>query len=481
MEPIIGPKMCAALYQAYDFAEGAEEKEEICHEIIWRYRKIFGPHGYRKRIICPPPINIQELSGDYPLLDVLYPSERCAALGMKELDWTKHCKVVGMTGAGKSRFIYKLLQTMTEKNKNWLLFDPSKREYRDLLQHEAFKGVKVYTVGTKVSPLYFNPLIPPKNISPQAWLMKVIEVITHSFFVGQGVEYFLRGLINESYEEYAVFGGKLSQEDIKKINKKAVEAIEGSLNQLYRDYGVFEGKARLYPTFKDLHDKLKQSSFTGRKLLWYDSTMRCLDLLTFGGFGDCLNVRHHGDFYGKLVAQKSIIEIDEQVNDAKAFIPEMIVSGLFEYFKVNGKRGQFNYLIVIDEAHLVLSKDKERSLKKETVIEQSLRMIRAFGVGLVAVDQQPSKLSSAIKANTNTSIVFNLLDGVDIEHISRSLDLSPDERSFISMLRQRHCLVRIKDRFPNLLYCRTFDFPHNEGVITNTFLRKLFRKKEEGS
>lgn len=476
MEPALGSNTCANLLESYQFAESFEEREEALQEILWHYSRVFGRHSYRKQIICPPP-GQEDLKGDYPLLDVLYADKRYSTFDMKEIDWTKHAKVVGMTGAGKSRFVYKLLQTMNEKGKNWLLFDPSKREYRDLLQHESFKNIKVYTVGTKVSPLYFNPLIPPKNVSPQAWLMKIIEVITHAFFVGQGVEFFLRDIINDSYQEYAVFGGKLKKEDIAKVNQQAVEQIEGSLAQLYKDYGVFDGKTRLYPTFNDLYTKLKSKNPSGRRMLWHDSAMRCLDLLTFGGFGESLNVRHHGDFYKNLVEQRSIIEIDEQVNDAKSFIPEMIISGLFEFFKVNGKRGKFNYLIILDEAHLVLSIDKERALKKETVIEQSLRMIRAFGVGFVVIDQQPSKLSSAIRANTNLSVVFNLLDGVDIDHISRSLDLSLEERQYISMLKHRHCIVRIKDRFTNLLFCRTFDFEHNEGVITNTYLRKLFHKK----
>ena len=476
MEPALGPNACANLLEAYQFAESAEEREEAVQDIIWQYNRIFGRHGYRTQIICPPPKHT-DLEGDYPLVEVLYAGKRYGTLNMEEIDWTRHAKILGMTGAGKTRFLFKLLDTMNDKNKNWLTFDPSKREFRDLLQHKSFEGVRVFTVGTKAAPFYYNPLIPPKNVNPQIWLMKVIEVLGSSCFLGAGVEYFLRNTINKSYEEYAVYGAKLTQDAVSEINKRAVEEIDGSLKQLYKDYGVYDGKARIYPTFKDLHDNLAGKSEKGRKMLWHDSAMRCLDLLTFGGLGESLNVRHHGDFYKNLVETRSIVELDGLITEAKAFIPEMLITGLFEHFKINGERQTFNFLIVVDEAHQILSNHKERALKKETPLEQYLRTIRGFGVGLVILDQQPSRLSSSVKANTNLTVLFNLCDGHDIRDVSMSLELSPEERSYISMLRPRHCLVKIKDRFPNLLYCKTFDFEHQEGVISNSRLREIFHKK----
>ena len=43
-----------------------------------------------------------------------------------------------------------------------------------------------------------------------------------------------------------------------------------------------------------------------------------------------------------------------------------------------------------------------------------MRQIREFGEAVVVIDQEPSKLSNLIKANTYCKIVFNLGNGKDI-------------------------------------------------------------------
>src|SRR3972149_1231006 len=82
-----------------------------------------------------------------------------------------------------------------------------KRNYRDLLQLPELRDPLVFTVGGRVAPFHFNPLIPPPGTEPGQWLMKLVDVLKHAYFVGEGVEYLLREAIDWVYEKTGFIDG----------------------------------------------------------------------------------------------------------------------------------------------------------------------------------------------------------------------------------------------------------------------------------
>ena len=84
-----------------------------------------------------------------------------------------------------------------------MIFD-WKKNYRDLLQLPEFKDLKVFTVGRKISPFQLNPLIPPPGTEPGHWLVSLIDVMKHAFFLGEGVEYLLREAIDFAYKDFVL-------------------------------------------------------------------------------------------------------------------------------------------------------------------------------------------------------------------------------------------------------------------------------------
>lgn len=96
-----------------------------------------------------------------------------------------------MTGTGKTNLAFQILRELKKKHKPFLVFD-WKRNYRDLLQLPELKDSLIFTIARKISPFYFNPLIPPPVTEPGEWLMKLVDVLKHAYFVGEGVEYLLR-------------------------------------------------------------------------------------------------------------------------------------------------------------------------------------------------------------------------------------------------------------------------------------------------
>ena len=102
--------------------------------------------------------------------------------------------------------------------------------------------------------------------------------------------------------------------------------------------------------------------------------------------------------------------------------------------------------MLIEEGHHVLSHHKENVEGAETIMETSLRQIREFGEAVIVIDQEPTKLSNSIKANTYTKIVFNLGNGNDILDISRCMELTDEERKYIDWLQMGKAIASLKGR-----------------------------------
>lgn len=138
---------------------------------------------------------------------------------------------------------------------------------------------------------------------------------------------------------------------------------------------------------------------------------------------------------------------------------------IYEYRKNQGETKDLRHMIIIEEAHNILSKAKERRQGGETVMETTLRMIRKFGQGVIVIDQEPSKVSESMKANTNTKITFTLGNGKDIQDISRSMELTKEQTRYLDTLKVGQAMVKIKGRidkpilvkFPNYITKQTVE------------------------
>jgi DNA helicase HerA-like ATPase len=110
--------------------------------------------------------------------------------------------IFGRSGAGKTNTVALLIKELVRHHKPFLIFD-WKRNYRDLLAHGV--PLEIYTVGRSVHPLYFNPLIPPPGTDLKVWLKKLIEIISHAYFLGEGVMFILLEAIDAVYEKFGCY------------------------------------------------------------------------------------------------------------------------------------------------------------------------------------------------------------------------------------------------------------------------------------
>lgn len=424
-------EVVSRLYLAGE-AEERQQTDELLDVLLFqRIQK-----DYRERILLDPP-DAASCFGEYALGSVMYPPEKpYCQFGLREQEWIKHVLICGMTGTGKTNLSFVILQELKRKNKPFMVFD-WKRNYRDLRQLPDFSNLRVFTVGREVSPFRFNPLLPPPGVEPGHWLMKLVDVVKHSYFVGEGVEFLLREAIDWVYEKT----------------------------------GFHDGSCQETPTFERVKDFVYKKHLQGRMSLWKASALRVLESLCFRhGLGPVVNCSESPDLH--LLEESVVLELDSLSDVDKIFMTEVMILWLYEFRKLEGKRETFKHALLIEEAHHVLSQKKEHVEGVETIMETCLRQIREFGEAVVVIDQEPSKLSDSIMANTYTKICFNLGNGKDIEHIAKCMGLTTEEAMFIDWLGVGQAIVAMKGRVLAPLHSRIQRFNIQKGQIKDENCRQ---------
>lgn len=391
---------------------------------------------YRERIFLKPPAS-DTCSGSYRLGQVLYPPDTVfGSFGLRENEWIKHMLIAGMTGAGKTNLAFQILTELVRHGKPFLIFD-WKRNYRDLVQLPEFSNAVVHTVAGNAVPFMFNPLLPPPGCDAGHWLMKLVDVIKHAYFVGEGVEYLLRDAIDRTYAICGLYGGE---------DKKV-------------------------PQFTQVKEIVSKKPLQGRMSLWKASAMRVLESLCFRhGLGPVVNCTEPFA-QEQFLSSNVILELDALSDVDKVFLIEALILWLYEFRKTEGKREIFKHALIIEEGHHVLSEMKERAEGAETIMETCLRQIREFGEAVIVIDQEPTKLSNSIKANTYTKITFNLGNGEDALEMSNCMALNEEEAGCVNLLEVGHAVMSLKGRVTDPLYVRFPRIDIRKGIVTDDDLK----------
>jgi len=364
----------------------------------------------------PPPLPPPEpgvLAGWLRLGDVMYPNRQATPFGLDRGELIQHVGIFGRSGAGKTNTVLCVIRGLLEHGVPFLIFD-WKRNYRDLLAAPWVPQGKIaaVTAGRDLAPLHLNPLRPPPGTGPRTWLKKIIEIMAHAYFLGEGVMYLLQEAIDACYQKSGVYSG-----------------------------------SNEYPTFHDVHAHLRTRKVVGREANWMASTLRTLGALTFGPMADTVCAQHPTDV-AELLTRNVVLELDSLTDTDKVFLVETLLLHIHHLRLTEGEREKLKHVILVEEAHHVFLRSKQELSGGEPITDVILREIRELGEAVVLVDQHPSQIAITALGNTYCTIAMNLKHRADVNTVSDACLLEPEQRDHLGRLPVGHAVVKIQDRWP---------------------------------
>lgn len=363
-----------------------------------------------------------------------------------------HAFVSGITGSGKTTTVKHILKQLFNNKPMipFLVIEPSKSEYRDLLTilrtDKSKAEVKVYTLGDEtVSPLRINPFQfevfdGGRFLNVQTHIDYLRTVFSAAFVLYPPMPYVLEICLHEIYTD------------------RGWDLATNTNVKLPQQYLADIGNWPVFPTLEDLHRKVDQ--VTSRLGYDYDTERDVkaalqtrLESLMVGSKGMMLNTPID-EGMKDLLNTPCVVELERIGDDEqKAFIMGILLTRLFEYRKLqktfSRERPVFQHLTVVEEAHRLLrasstKQNSDQASPGAQAIEtfaNLLAEVRAYGEGILMVEQIPSKLIPDAIKNSNLKIMHRLVPEDDREVLSAMSNMTTDQSRFLVTIPRGEAVV----------------------------------------
>lgn len=349
---------------------------------------------------------------------------------------SRHAFICGMTGGGKTNTMFYLIRGASLP---FCVIEPVKGEYRAL--KSIFPDLKVLTMKTdaktdgNVDIMQINPFWFPQGASLAYHIDSIRTIIASAFELTEAMPNILEQCL---YNIYIDSGWDI----VRNVN-------------IYRDSLPEE---YLYPTFTDLcseiQDYLERSDYSEEvKGNYKGALLSRIRSFANGYKGVLLNTTAHPD-YEALMTDHCVVELEGLADDAdKCLVMGTILTQYYQYrrnhFPDSGEKKKAEHLIVIEEAHRLFKNNKKNEKsggpdptgQLVELLSNMMAEIRAFGEGMLIVDQSPTKLAEDVIKNSATKIVHRIDNSNDIK-VMQSCMLLPDDLLSFASLRQGEALVR---------------------------------------
>jgi len=427
LKPVMGKKI-DRLWKAYLSESDQSGKADIEQTLELLAAKHLGTSYELDRSPFPPPPKKFAAAGDIELGSISYATEKLYPFCFKSQRLKEHILVAGRSGSGKTNLTFMLMQGIMSRGIKVLALD-WKRGYRDLMT--LYPDLHVYTVGRNISPLRFNPLIPPAGCEPHIWIKLIVDVIAGAYLGGEGV----------------------------------ISLLVAGLDHLYRQAGVFDKQQTRWPTIHELLVWLKTVKLKGRAAMWQASAERILLAMTYGEFGAVLNTQDNSHV-AELLDYNAVLEMDGLSSSSdRVMFSESLTLYLYRYRLAQGPQDKISNVIILEEAHNLLLKKSSES--KESVLETSIRMVRQYGLGYIFVDQSASLLSKVAFANSYATIALSQKLRSDVQEISGAMNLTDEQKQSLNTLPVGTAVVRLADEYPEPFLVKIRLCPIKEGSVTD--------------
>ncbi len=339
-------------------------------------------------------------------------------------DLIRHAFITGITGSGKTCTCQSLLVQLWKRHRIpfWVI-EPAKREHRNLKRISGMEETLVFTLGDeREAPFRVNILQVPPGVPVQTHI-DLLRTLFQAAFAGlyPPLPYLLEQALIESYES---LDWDLAT-DVGDSNRSCPR-----LEDLYRHACLVAERAGYDP-------EVTQNVRTALKVR--------LGSLLIGAKGKLLNVQSSFPFE-TLVDRPVVFELASIGDpDLVALLIGALLVRLYEHraFHPESRRSPgLTHVTVLEEAHRLLSHrtapaHPDASSIRHLAIEtfcNLLTEVRAFGEGIIVVDQSPAKLHPDILRGTDLKIVHRLLAEDDRQAVGGCMGMTDVQMQALSSL-----------------------------------------------
>ncbi len=360
----------------------------------------------------------------------------------------RHALVVGSTGCGKTTTCKTILNAVLDRNIPVLIIEPAKDEYVRwaIRQKQAGHNVNIFMPGVKaldgerIQQLKLNPFQPAAIDGAPIDMMTRCEQLTALINASLPTSDVLPVIIDEAFFSYLQrqpFGD---------------DFLQGEMAQL-EDYPKLDG---VLPVARAMLKARGYSEEVSNGLAAALETR--FAYLTRGKRGDILNVRHATPWH-QLFNETTVINLSKIANAKdRALIMSLILLALYEYrisayqydpnYQRRAQENKLLHLTVVEEAHNVLTRptaEQSGTGNPQQVVADlfgnMLSEIRAYGQGMMVVDQVPTRLIPDVLKNTTIKICHRLAAAEDAQAMADALALRHEQKDIIPTLAQGNAII----------------------------------------
>ncbi|WP_162564392.1 MULTISPECIES: ATP-binding protein [Microbacterium] len=342
----------------------------------------------------------------------------------------RHLFIAGVTGSGKTTTSVNLLRRLDEQRVPFLVIEPVKREYRQLaveLEGDASsatlaRAVTILTVGGEDGvPLSINPF----EVGPGTTVGEHIDLLRSVFAASFGDMWtplpqvlelcMLKVYRDRGWDLPTGRNARLGPKDDPALAFPTLADLTGAIDPIIDEFGFDpEARGRVHGSLRSRIDGLRAGS---KRAIFETRSPFPVD---------------------RLLSGPAVVEL-ERLADAsdKAFLIGLLLIRMTEAFRASMRAGSaavrpgtLRHVLVIEEAHRLLAKatdttgQGEARRKAVESFSDLLAEVRAYGQGIVVIDQVPTKLAPDVLKNTGTKIAHRTVDREDREALAGAMAMT---------------------------------------------------------
>lgn len=355
---------------------------------------------------------------------------------------SRHALVCGVNGSGKTNTVLSVLDGFSKAGRPFFVIEPAKTEYVDWAieanKHikDPKKKIKIFIPGCEryakanFTPerLRMNPFEVIQLPNSEMRVLSHIDRLKSTFASAFPMQDILHVIIEHLlYDLYTNKHQMLEKDDWTNYMKNGVptltdigiDYIENFMKEIgYAKENTQNITAALRTRFKSLRQGWKKELLENEKLnySWEE----------FFGSPVVVNLSYAGD------------------DQDRAFIMSLLLQFLYEYRIAESESEKFSFnankcrhLVVVEEAHRVMGRcdnPEAPQYRSGQMFSNFLSEVRAYGQGMMVVDQVPTRLIEDAIKNTNIKIIHKLVASDDSRIVAECIGLTADQQRVIPKL-----------------------------------------------